>query len=274
MRMVYKPVREQGYTEIASPRNSLLKYITGGALRLDSTGQEYHAQTGDQEVGINILSGIAAAEIVDGNGRRHHLERVGGRMNPFEGCADTLYVPVQSQYKLTVIKGPFAADVFSVPAEQACPPFVARAEGVRVDKLGRLNWARQVRQACCIDVPTARILTGETLVCSGNWCNFPPHKHDVVNPPVELPAEELYVYHFDSEDGFGMIRLYSKGEHDEAYAVREGCAIIVDKGYHPFTVSPGYRCCFSFCLAGPEKSYGTSSNDPAHEWIKRSEILL
>ncbi len=36
----------------------------------------------------------------------------------------------------------------------------------------------------------------EVYTPGGNWSSFPPHKHDVHNPPSEADLDEIYYFRF------------------------------------------------------------------------------
>jgi 5-deoxy-glucuronate isomerase len=277
-RRFYNPLLTTGFTPVVTSSNSILRYIEGGFLKLDSADQIFNGDSGSKEIGINIISGIVSVTAETGENKPVSFENIGCRMNPFEGNPFVLYFPAKTRYSLRAVKTPFYADVFAVQGGGDYLPFVIRPSEVQAIFPGQLNWKREVRLLISKDMPAFRLIMGETLVSSGNWCNFPPHKHDINNLPFEAASEELYSYHFDKPEGFGLIRLFSKGDngetHDEAYVLTDGTMITVDGGYHPMTVSPGYRCCQSFCLAGEQKAYGQWTNDPMFEWILRSEVLL
>ena len=60
----------------------------------------------------------------------------------------------------------------------------------------------------------ARFSGGQTdrrggLHASGNWSSYPPHKHDVHNPPGEVDLEEFYYYQIDRPEGFAIQKVYT-----------------------------------------------------------------
>ena len=96
--------------------------------------------------------------------------------------------------------------------------------------------------------------------------SYPPHKHDVENGK-EAFLDEIYYFEFDKPQGFGFQSVYTKdGEIDETYRVKTGDLVEVPKGYHPFTVAPGYKNYCLWIMAGPRRGL-LSSPDEEHKWI-------
>jgi 5-deoxy-glucuronate isomerase len=235
----------EGYTKIVDSGNSDLKYIELGRLFLEKEGTVYKSSTTDREIGINILSGIFKLTVKTAAGKVYSFEKAGNRMNPFQGSPALIYVPINCEYTLEVLKGPFDAAVYSSPSSLECEPRVISPEEVENKKTGKLNWSRLVRQGIGDNVEAHRLLLGETLNPSGNWSGYPPHKHDEYNPPNEKPSEEIYWFHFDRPEGFAFIRLYTNENaaepFDEVYLIKEGDIITIKRGYHCMAVAPGYK---------------------------------
>jgi len=96
----------------------------------------------------------------------------------------------------------------------------------------------------------------EVFIPQGNCSSYPPHKHDVDNPPVESMLEEVYYYRFNPEAGFGFHWASSEDlSLDEAYAVKDGDLMIVPDGYHVVVTAPGYECYNHCVMAGPKREW-------------------
>ncbi len=270
--------RVEGYTRIVDSSNSDLSYIELGRLYLEKEGKVYNGFTTDREVGINILSGIVKLEVTTAAGEVYRFERVGNRMNVFEGAPEMIYIPINSKYTFTVLKGPFDAAVYSAPSSLDCIPRVVSCGEVESKKTGVLNWSRIVRQGIGDSVEAHRLILGETLNPSGNWSGYPPHKHDEYYPPFEKPSEEIYWFHFDRPEGFAFLRLYTnedaKDPFDETYLLKDGDIVTIKRGYHCIAVAPGYRMLYLFCLAGDFRGYGAWRDDPKHAWIRGAETII
>jgi 5-deoxy-glucuronate isomerase len=107
----------------------------------------------------------------------------------------------------------------------------------------------------------------EVYTPGGNWSSYPPHKHDVDDPPREVDLDEIYYYRFRDAAAYGLQRLY-KGRADETMRVVHGDVIAVREGYHPFVAAHGYDAYYLNVLAGDRRSMA-ASDDPEHARFRR-----
>ena len=111
-------------------------------------------------------------------------------------------------------------------------------------------------------------MVGETLNPPGGWSSYPPHKHDVDDPPREAIYEEVYFFRIQPEGGFGIQRVYERREGadalNEVLVVEDGDTVIIPRGYHPVVAAPGYQLSYVWALRGEGRRYGAWSDDPAH----------
>ena len=62
----------------------------------------------------------------------------------------------------------------------------------------------------------------------GNWSSYPPHKHDVHNPPAEVDLDEIYYYRMNRPGAFAHQRLYNTdGSRDSVVTARDGDVVLV-----------------------------------------------
>jgi 5-deoxy-glucuronate isomerase len=143
-----------------------------------------------------------------------------------------------------------------------------RPDEVAVEVRGAANATRQINNMIQPGFPAERILVVEVLTPAGNWSSYPPHKHDVDDPPAEVVLEEVYYYRAPAAEAFGVQRLYSP-QHgvDETWTVRDGDLVLVPYGYHAFSAAPGYDFYYLNALAGDRHSMA-ASDDPALAWIR------
>ena len=108
---------------------------------------------------------------------------------------------------------------------------------------------------------------GEFWVENGKWASFPPHKHDVDDMPAEGFLDEIYYYEFDRPQGFGVQMVYSADKDpDKAYKVMSGDFVEIPKGYHPFSVAPGYKNYCLWIMAGKHRGIFCTTEEK-HKWI-------
>jgi 5-deoxy-glucuronate isomerase len=197
------------------------------------------------------------------------LGRAGGRASVFEGPGGAVYLPPGARLSGVAVDRVELA-IVGAPAGEG-GPFAARLirpDDQRIAEVGTGNWRRQVRTILGPDDPAGRLLVGETVNPPGNWSSYPPHKHDVERPPVEVRLEEVYLFKVDPPAGFGVqVRYDDAGE--EARTVHDGDAVVIRSGYHPVVAAPGYSLYYLWAMAGDGRRM-IPYVDPAHAHVAGS----
>ena len=113
-----------------------------------------------------------------------------------------------------------------------------------------------------------RLLVSELFtVGQGGWSGFPPHKHDTERLPVETRHDETYNFRFKPDHGFGMQLVQREdGKVGDAYHIVNGSTIILDKGYHPCVVAPGYEMYYFTILGGLSQRPLVQFFQPTHAY--------
>jgi 5-deoxy-glucuronate isomerase len=141
---------------------------------------------------------------------------------------------------------------------------------VVVSLRGGGNASRQIVEIMQPDFPADRLIVVEVYTPGGNWSSYPPHKHDVHNPPAEVDLDEIYYYRMNRPGAFAHQRLYSSdGQRDTVVTVHGGDAVLVHEGYHPVVAGPGYDAYYLNFIAGSARSLAITE-DPIHTWIRSS----
>lgn len=217
----------------------------------------------DGELVAVVFSGVAEVT-VDGES----LGRAGARQSVFDSPGHALYAPPSAAVTFRAQDQPVELALCTAPLGSAgvgTPRLVGPLEQQIADR-GRGSFARRVRTMIGTDVPTGRLLVGETINPPGNWSSYPPHKHDEHRPPVEARFEEVYLFKVQPPGGFGVqVRYTAAGA--EAFVVRDGDAAVIRSGYHPVVAAPGYALYYLWVLAG-EGRQPTTYFDPAHKWVE------
>ena len=64
-----------------------------------------------------------------------------------------------------------------------------------------------------------------------------------------------------------LFRSYSaEKDINEVYKVENGDFVEIPKGYHPFTVAPGYKNYCLWIMAGKERGL-LSASEECHKWV-------
>ena len=80
---------------------------------------------------------------------------------------------------------------------------------VAIEIRGGGNATRQINSMIPPDFAAHRLIVVEVYTPPGNWSSFPPHKHDVHNPPGEVDLDEIYYYRVEKPEGFAVQKVYT-----------------------------------------------------------------
>src|SRR5215471_5504113 len=201
------------------------EWMSMSARRLNP-GEGYAATTSGEEAAFVILGGECRANWGAGE------QSIGKRKSVFDGFPHCLYLPHGHEVK-------FAAETVCEIAECRVPstadlePLLVRPRDVASSLRGGGNASRQIVDIINPDFPADRLVVIEVYTPGGNWSSFPPHKHDVHNPPSEVDLDEIYYFRFQDGEGFAFQHLYGGRESDErTLKTRDGDVVLVHSGYH------------------------------------------
>ncbi len=252
------------------PARSGWRYLSFRAFGLDE-GEVVLLDHPDQEAAIVTISG-GGVEIALDDGPNLHLS---GRPSVFEGMPWSAYIPAGTTARLIGRPLPGRRALIAVAQAPltgrtgvAATPVVVRPEDVEIEIRGAGNATRQVNNIMMPSFPADRLLICEVFTPSGNWSGWPPHKHDVDDPPREAVLEETYFYQMSRPEGWAIQRVYHRdGSRDLLMPVRHGDLVIVDQGYHPFAATQGYDAYYLNALAGDRRTMA-NSDDPDLAWVR------
>jgi 5-deoxy-glucuronate isomerase len=245
---------------VVSPQNSASTGLELEIIKLPSGGHEAGVAHGKETL-LVVLGGRID---IDANGIRWN--GLGERANVFGGRATSVYLPPATEYLLSSPAGAEVA-LYRAPAGPGGAPYVIGPDAVDVAVRGRDGFEREVHTILDARKPAAALVVGETFNAPGGWSSYPPHKHDVHDPPRQSRLQEVYHFRIDPPQGFGIQRIYS-AEHklDEALVVEDGDTVVIPYGYHPVVAAPGYRLYYLWALAGDGRDLHVFE-DPAHSWV-------
>ena len=224
----------------------------------------YRADTGGNELGIVVLGGYCSVECAHVAWRN-----IGGRATVFDGLPHAMYVPIATKFEVTAESDCDLAFCYSA-ATRSHPPRLITPEEVEVEIRGGGNATRQINHIIKPEFPADRLLVVEVYTPSGNWSSYPPHKHDVHNPPGEVDLEEIYYYRIDRPEGYAIQKVYTRDRRiDATLSVRDGELVLVPEGYHPVVAAHGYTVYYLNALSGSARSMA-ASDDPDYAWVRGS----
>ncbi len=215
-----------------------------------------------QEVGLVVLEGSiriqAGRRVFDDVGSRHSVFDVSPA--PVLLAAPGVSIAVEA---LDAARVAFAA----APGGDVRVTRLIEPTSMRIEERGAGQTARTVRHLLPPESEAGRLILVEVVTPGGNWSSYPPHKHDIEDPPRESKLEELYYYRFARPEGFAFQRVYTADRSlDEALTPMDGDVVLVPRGYHPVGAPAGYDCYYLNVMAGPTRLWNFTL-DPDHAWL-------
>lgn len=224
-------------------------------------GNVYRARTEHEEAAFVILGGTCVADW--GGGKQH----IGRRKNVFDGYPYTLYLPTGNEVTFTADSVCEIAEC-RVPSQARLAPKLITPSDVASSLRGGGNVSRQIVDIITPAFPADKLMVIEVYTPGGNWSSYPPHKHDVHNPPAEVDLDEIYYYRIQQPGGFAFQHLYSRDSVSEPpLRATDGDVILIRSGFHPVVAGPGYDVYYLNCLAGSARALSVTE-DSNHVWIR------
>lgn len=224
-------------------------------------GSSYRSSTDNEEAVFVLLGGTCDADW--GEGSRF----IGKRKNVFDGLPYTVYLPAKNSVLFTAKSCCEIAEC-RVPSEGHAKPRLITPKDVASSLRGGGNASRQIVDIMTPSFPADKLMVVEVYTPGGNWSSYPPHKHDVHNPPAEVDLDEIYYYRIQQPEGFAFQHLYPGSDGAErTIKARDGDAVLVRSGYHPVVAGPGYDIYYLNFLAGSARALAVTE-DARHVWIR------
>jgi 5-deoxy-glucuronate isomerase len=219
------------------------------------------SRTSAEEAAFVVLGGTCIADWGQGP------KRIGKRKNVFDGFPYTLYLPAQ---QAASFKAESICEIAEcrVPTKAIHQPQLIEPKDVSTNLRGGGNASRQIVDVMTPAFPADKLMVIEVYTPGGNWSSFPPHKHDVHNPPSEADLDEIYYFRFQNTESFAFQHLYGNDEVGaRTLKTRDGDAVLVRSGYHTVVAGPGYDTYYLNFLAGSARTLA-ATEDPQHSWIR------
>lgn len=237
------------------------EYLSFGVRRTPG-GDRYESNTTGNELCMTILSGVCSVHTSKGS-----WNQIGKRRSVFDGMPYSVYLPPFTAFAVSSDAGCELAFCYS-RAEEEYKAQLLTPDQVRVEIRGGGNATRQINHILTPEFPAQRLLVVEVFTPAGNWSSYPPHKHDIHNPPGEVDLEEIYYYRLDRPEGYAIQKVYTADRRiDETLSVRDGELVLIPEGYHPVVAAHGYNVYYLNALAGSARSMA-ASDDPDYAWVR------
>ncbi|MDA1273779.1 MAG: 5-deoxy-glucuronate isomerase [Verrucomicrobia bacterium] len=268
-RLLVRPFSDSGEFVWITPSTAGWEHLYFGARRMQED-ESWESKTGDLEFGLVILAG--ACSIRSSNGE---WLKIGRRRTVFDGMPYALYLPRNTEFKVTAHTDNFLLAYGACKCEVDHVPKLVTPEDVAVEFRGGGSASRQINSLFPPGFNCHRLVAVEVYTPAGNWSSYPPHKHDVHRVDadgkiIEADLEEIYFYQFDRPEGYAIQRIYTSDRRvNETITAESGDVVLVPEGYHPVAAAHGYNAYYLNFLAGSAQSLA-NSDDPDHIWIKEN----
>ena len=229
-------------------------------------GQMFEYQVPGYETGI-----VPATGTVDIDIEGEAFSAIGQRVSDvWDGEPEGAYAPSGANARLVCRSD--TAEVFIAGArfDGVLTPFAVRAADIDRIQYGSddTKTHRKIKHIIGSKYRdrVGRLLVSELFtVGQGGWSGFPPHKHDTDRLPLETRHDETYNFRFRPNHGFGMQLVQREdGKVGDAYHIVDGSTIVLDRGYHPCVVAPGYEMYYFTILGGLSQRPLVQFFQPAH----------
>ena len=190
----------------------------------------------------------------------------------WDGEPEGVYAPVGAKVRMTCVSDATETFIAGAKFDKVLDPF-----DVRVAELDKVQYGsddtkthRKIKHILGQKQhdKVGRLLVSELFtVGQGGWSGFPAHKHDTDNLPHETRHDETYNFRFKPNHGSGVqILQRDEGKPGDAYQLMDGSTIMIDKGYHPCAVMPGYEMYYFTILGGLSQRSLVQYFQPTHAY--------
>lgn len=198
--------------------------------------------------------------------------RLGNRgVDVWDGEPEGVYVPTGAHVRMTCVSDTTEVFIAGAKYDKVLEPFDVRADGIDLVQYGSddTKTHRKIKHILGANHHdrVGRLLVSELYtVGAGGWSGFPSHKHDTDRLPDETRHDETYNFRFKPNYGSGLQMLQREdNEPGDAYHIMDGSTVMIDKGYHPCCVLPGYEMYYFTILGGLSQRSLKQYFQPTHE---------
>lgn len=246
-----------------TPERAGWAHVGFRAVRL-TTGETEIVLTDNRELCLVVLTGTVEVRVDE-----QVFSHLGTRNSVFDEISPAaVYVPAGKTVTIRAERDSEIALCTAPAGTKNHDVKVIDPASMRRSVRGKGTNARYICDILPHDDPTAdHLLVVEVVTPAGHSSSYPPHKHDVEQPPNETLLEETYYHRLNPPQGFAFQRVYTYDRSlDEACAVENHDVVMVPRGYHPVTAPHGYDLYYLNVMAGPNR-FWVFKNDPDHEWM-------
>lgn len=249
---------------IVDREHPLVPYVYFNIVRLPAGGQ-FDYRTPGYETCIVPATGTVTVETAG-----QTFAKIGNRgVDVWDGEPEGVYVPTDTGARITALT---ETEVFIAGAKfaETLKPFAVRQAEIDLVQYGSddTKTHRKIKHilGAAYHDRVGRLLVSELYtVGAGGWSGFPSHKHDTDRLPDETRHDECYNFRFRPDYGSGLQMLQRvDNEPGDAYHIMNRSTVLIDKGYHPCCVLPGYEMYYFTILGGQSQRSLKQYFQPTH----------
>jgi 5-deoxy-glucuronate isomerase len=188
----------------------------------------------------------------------------------WDGEPEGIYVPVGAKVTISCVSDETEIFIAGARYDKVLDPFDVRTDDIDLVQYGSddTKTHRKIKHILGQKQhgKVGRLLVSELYtVGQGGWSGFPSHKHDTDRLPIETRHDETYNFRFRPNYGSGVQMLQREdNKPGEAYHIMDGSTIMLDSGYHPCAVLPGYEMYYFTILGGLSQRSLVQYFQPTH----------
>ena len=200
------------------------------------------------------------------------FDQLGNRgIDVWDGEPEGAYVPVGAKVRIVCQSNKTETFIAGAKYDKVLEPFDVRKAEIDLVQYGsdETKTHRKIKHILGANQhgKVGRLLVSELFtVGEGGWSGFPSHKHDTDRLPDETRHDETYNFRFKPNYGSGLQMLQREdSKPGDAYHIMDGSTMLIDKGYHPCAVLPGYEMYYFTILGGLSQRSLKQYFQPTHE---------
>ena len=200
------------------------------------------------------------------------FDQLGNRgIDVWDGEPEGAYVPVGAKVRIVCQSNKTETFIAGAKYDKVLEPFDVRKAEIDLVQYGsdETKTHRKIKHILGANQhgKVGRLLVSELFtVGEGGWSGFPSHKHDTDRLPDETRHDETYNFRFKPNYGSGLQMLQREdNKPGDAYHIMNGSTMLIDKGYHPCAVLPGYEMYYFTILGGLSQRSLKQYFQPTHE---------